>query len=317
MAKMSEKPKGVILDMQTLGDIKLPSGLENMCDWEIHDVIDPDKAKEIVKDKLIVLTNKIPLNKSNLKGSSVKYIGVLATGTNVIDLDFCTDNNIEVKNAVGYSTDSVAQHTFTMLFSFLYKAAYFDDYVKTSKYATSPMFTHLKYEYPEIKGKKWGIIGLGNIGKRVAEIATVFGSEVSYYSTSNISRSDRYQMKDLETLLTESDVISIHAPLNDKTQNLIDRESLEKINRNAVLINVGRGGIVNENDLITALNNNQLKGACLDVFEEEPFDFVDKYRLLKSPEKLMLSPHIAWASIEARQKLLDITEENLQLWINK
>lgn len=307
--------KGVILDKATVGKVDLPAELRALCEWEIYENVSFTDVPHLISEKDIVLTNKVPLNAMNLEGSKVKYIGVLATGTNVIDVDYCAEKGIEVKNAVGYSTDSVAQHTFTMLLSFMGRTAYFDEYIKTNQYASSPMFTHLGYEYSEIKGKKWGIIGLGNIGKKVADIATVFGAEVSYFSTSRISRSDMYQMVDLASLLAESDIVSIHAPLNQSTHGLMNYENISKMKPSSILVNVGRGGIVVEDDLIQALNENKIKGACLDVFEEEPFDFEAKYKKLEDKDKLLVSPHIAWASVEARKSLLDITCQNLKSWV--
>lgn len=313
---MQKLLKGIVLDRATLGSVDFPDALLNLCDWEIRETTTADVVKPVIQSYDIVLTNKVELTQEVLTGSAVKYIGVLATGTNIIDLEYCLNNNIEVKNAVGYSTDSVAQHTFTMLLSFLGSTRQNDDYVK-SRYGGSHIFTHFGYEYKEIKGKTWGIIGLGNIGRKVAAIASVFGAEVVYYSSSDKDRSSTYKRVTLEELFSISDVLSIHSPLNEKTAGLVNLSRLSQMKKNAILLNLGRGGIVLENDLIEALNKNHLAGACLDVFEEEPFNFDKKYSKLNDTSKLLLSPHVAWASLEARQKLLDITCNNLISWKNK
>lgn len=314
---MKNQLKGIVLDQETLGKIQLPIDLLNLASWQFHQTTNENEVVDRIAEVDIILTNKVILSSEILAKSKVKYIGILATGTNNVDLDYCQANGIEVKNAVGYSTDSVAQHTFTMLLSFLGRPYYFDNYVKTGGYAQSPTFTHLGHEFHEIKGKTWGIIGLGAIGAKVAEIASVFGAEIVYYSTSNKDRNVHYQRFSLEDLLANADIISIHAPLNSKTLGLVNNVLLNQMKPHAILVNAGRGGIVVENDLIHALNHNKIAGACLDVFENEPFDFKEKYASLKNPDKLLLSPHIAWASVESRQALLEITSENLKNWINK
>lgn len=313
---MKAKIKGVVLDWSTLGKVDFLEELSEQIDWTFFEYTESHQTAERIKNTEVVLTNKVELNAQNLTGSAVQYIGVLATGTNCIDWDYCHQNHLEVKNAVGYSTDSVAQHTFSFLLQAIAKISFQDQYVKES-YGKSPVFTHYGHEYYQIKGKKWGIIGLGNIGKRVAEIATVFGAEVSYYSTSDQKRSDQYPRVSLAELLSTSDFVTIHSPLNDQTLNLIGQKELGQMKSSAILINVGRGGIIHENDLIQALNEGQITTACLDVFEEEPFDFKTKYSALEHPDRLIASPHVAWASREARQALLDITAQNLSLWLNK
>lgn len=309
--------RGVVLDKSTLGKSEMPLGLQNLVEWKCYENTTKAELSERLKEVDVVLTNKVNLGQKELENTSVKYIGVLATGTNNIDLNYCKSNGIEVKNAVGYSTDSVAQHTFSMLLSFMHNTSYFDNYVKESKYMTSPSFTHLGFEFAELKNKKWGIIGLGAIGNKVAQIANVFGAEVVYYSSSDEDRSTIYNRLSLAKIAEQCDIISIHAPLNDKTNQLINADFFKLLKKKPILINVGRGGIVVEDDLIEALNKGLLLGACLDVFENEPFDYQVKYKSLQNPSKILFSPHIAWASIEARNKLWEMTENNLQVWINK
>jgi lactate dehydrogenase-like 2-hydroxyacid dehydrogenase len=304
--------KAVILDRETLGSVSLPKKLLSLANFEIFEHTKPEEIATRIEKVDIILTNKVILSESVLKKSPVKFIGVLATGLNNIDLDYCARKGIVVKNAAGYSTDSVAQHTFSMLFNFLSKNEYFDSYIKSGNYSKSSMFTHFGHEYTEIAGKTFGIIGMGAIGQKVADVANAFGAKVIYYSSSDANRSAKYKRYKLNDLLAESDFLSIHAPLTPKTKGMIGLEEFSKMKSNAILLNLGRGGIVIEDDLVQAINNQMIAGACLDVFETEPFDFTKKYQKLNQPEKLLLSPHIAWASKEAREKLLKITCQNIE-----
>lgn len=312
---MKTRLKGVVLDWCTLGNVDFLEELSEHIDWTFFEHTQAHQTAQRIRDIQVVLTNKVELNAQNLAGSAVQYIGVLATGTNCIDWAYCNQHHIAVKNAMGYSTDSVAQHTFSLLLHALGNVGFQDRYVKES-YGKSPVFTHYGHEYYQIKGKKWGIIGLGNIGKKVAQIATAFGAEVSYYSSSNQKRTDQYPMLTLPELLSTSDFVTIHSPLNDQTHHLIGQKELSQMKPTSILINVGRGGIVQENHLIEALNQGQIATACLDVFEQEPFDFEVQFKDLKHPNRLICSPHVAWASKEARERLLEITSENLSLWLN-
>jgi lactate dehydrogenase-like 2-hydroxyacid dehydrogenase len=234
-----------------------------------------------------------------------------------VDLEAARESEIAVKNAVGYSSQSVAQHTIASLLQLYNQLNYYDAYVKSGEYARSDIFTHYGPPITELHKKTVGIIGLGNIGKAVARIALGFDAKVNYYSTSGKNTQDEYTRLSLADLLTTSDIISIHAPLNEKTQNLISSEQLSMMKSSAILINVGRGGIVNELALANAINDGQIGGACVDVFEREPIDMDNPLLKVKYPEKLVLSPHNAWASIEARTKLIDIVYGNIKDFIEK
>lgn len=269
-----------------------------------------------IADADIVLTNKVIINKEVMdKASSLKMISILATGTNNVDLEYAKTKNIVVQNVTDYSTDSVAQHTFTCLFALLGKIAYQDTYVKSKKYAKSTIFTHLNHPFTEIKGKKFGVIGLGNIGKHVASIAKAFGCEIIYYSTSGNNNFDQYKRVEFDELLSSSDIISIHAPLNDATKNLISLKEIERMKSTAVIINMGRGGIINEFDLASALKKKKIFGACLDVYEQEPMSNCNPLLEPELFDRLILTPHIAWGSIEARQKLWQKTLINVRKFI--
>jgi len=245
-----------------------------------------------------------------LNKSKIKFIQIAATGMNNVDLEYAKTKGIIVKNVAGYSTKSVVQQTFALVLGLINKVCYFDKYTK-KEYPNSKIFTHIQNWF-EIAGKRWGIIGLGTIGKEVAKVATAFGAEVVYYSTSGKNSNSNYKRVDLDELLTTSDIITIHAPLNEKTKDLIKFDELMKMKDGVVLINVGRGGIVNEKDLAKAMDiKNILVG--FDVFEKEPID--PDNPLLKYNEKTLLSPHIAWTSIEARQKLMDGIYKNIEEFI--
>ena len=206
---------------------------------------------------------------------------------------------------------SVAQHTFALAFYLIHKMNYFDTYVKSGEYVKSDIFTNLDVAYHELDQKTWGIIGLGNIGKKVAEIAEVFGCRVIYYSTSGKNQNDRYQRVDLETICKESDILSIHAPLNEATENLMNREQFKKMKNSAVLINVGRGPIVNEEDLAEALEKGEIAAAGLDVISVEPIRADNPLMRIQDSGKLVITPHIAWASTEARRRLVEEVYQNV------
>jgi len=236
---------------------------------------------------------------------------------NNIDLTYAEQKGIAVKNVKGYSTQSVVQHTFSMLFYLLNHTKFYDSYVKEGRYAESNFFAHLDKPFSELEGLNVGIIGLGTIGKRVAQVAEAFGAVVSYFSTSGKNLQQAYTHKPLETLLAESDVVSIHAPLNDKTLNLINYERLSSMKPTAVLINTGRGKIVNETDLAQALNENKIAAAALDVLEFEPIKKSNPLLQLHQPDKILITPHIAWAGASARQKLLSGIYKNIVEYIEQ
>lgn len=262
---------------------------------------------ERVKDADVIIVNKMEVNERTVGGAkNLKLVCVTATGTNNLDKDFLARRNIAWRNVAGYSTESVAQHTFSLVFYLLEKMHYYDKYVKDEKYVNDAMFTHFSNVFHEMNGMTWGIIGLGNIGRRVADIAKMFGCHVIYYSTSGKNQQDGYERVDLDTLLTISDIVSVHAPLNDDTLNLMDKKAFEKMKKSAVFINVGRGPIVVEEDLADALETGEIAAAGLDVLCIEPMTEDNPLRRIKDSNKLVITPHIAWASVEARTRLMDI-----------
>ncbi|MEZ5072575.1 MAG: NAD(P)-dependent oxidoreductase [Bacteroidales bacterium] len=236
---------------------------------------------------------------------------------NNVDLEEAGKRGISVKNVAGYSTDSVAQSTFSMLLYLINKPFYYDQYVKSGAYAKSSSFTHHQEMFWELKGKRLGIIGLGAIGRQVARIAESFGMEVVFYSTTGRNNHVSYKRFELEDLLKSSDVVSIHAPLNERTHNLITYDRIKLMRPCAILLNLGRGGIVNERDLARALNENLIGAAGVDVLEEEPIAKNSPLLRLYDRDKIIITPHMAWASREARELLVEKIAKNIEVFLQE
>lgn len=304
--------KIVVLDSKTLGNVNFDK-LKEFGEVVLYEKTKTEEVEERVKDASIILTNKVVLNKDNLKNAEkLEIICETATGFNNIDIEYAKSKNIAVTNVAGYSTPTVAQHTFATLLHLYDKIGYYDEFVKSGEYSKSGMFTNLDKPFNDIEGKKWGIVGLGNIGKKVAKIAEAFGAEIVYYSTSGKNNNSNYKRVELDELLSESDIISIHSPLNTNTQGLFNYDNLKKMKKSAVLINMGRGPIVVEKDLAKALDENIIAGAGLDVFSVEPIPEDSPLLKIKNKEKIVMTPHIAWASIEARERLFNDLIENIK-----
>ena len=304
--------KIVVLDSKTLGNVNFDK-LKEFGEVVLYEKTKAEEIEERVKDASIILTNKVVLNKDNLKNAEkLEIICETATGFNNIDIEYAKSKNIAVTNVAGYSTPTVAQHTFATLLHLYDKIGYYDEFVKSGEYSKSGMFTNLDKPFNDIEGKKWGIVGLGNIGKKVAKIAEAFGAEVVYYSTSGKNNNSDYKRVELDELLSESDIISIHSPLNTNTQGLFNYDNLKKMKKSAVLINMGRGPIVVEKDLAKAIDENIIAGVALDVFSVEPMPENSSLLKIKNKEKIVMTPHIAWASIEARERLFNDLIENIK-----
>ena len=305
----------VLLDALTFGETDL-SSFDSLGNVKIYKTTSPQQIQERITNADVIVTNKVVITDAHMKDTpSLKLICVAATGMNNVDLDSAKSRNIKVKNVAGYSTDSVIQHTFSMLFYLLGHSKYYDDYVKDGSYANSPVFTDVSKPFFEIKGKKWGVIGLGNIGSGVAKIASAFGADVCYYSTSGKNHSQPYMRLELNELLKTCDIISIHAPLNEQTNNLLDYEQLLVCKDKALVLNLGRGGIVNE-DAVAKIVDEKNISFGLDVSSKEPMTQNHKFLSVKNKQNLYITPHIAWASVEARDTLIasvvqNIKEENL------
>ncbi len=304
--------KIVFLDAATLGhDISLDI-FGRFGEVEIHMTTDPRYTAERIRDADIVVTNKVVIGDRELEGSRVRLIVVAATGYNNIDIGAARKRGIIVSNVRGYSTESVVQHTFAMLFYLLHHLRYYDEYVKSGEYSRSPIFTHLDRPFYQLNNRIWGIIGLGTIGREVARRASVFVKEVIYYSTSGIERDEEYRRVSLEELLSIASVVSIHAPLNERTRDLIRYEHLKMMKREAIILNLGRGGIINERDLARALDEDLICCAGTDVLTEEPPSPDHPLLQVKNREKILITPHIAWTSVEARRKLVSEIERIIE-----
>lgn len=299
--------KIVFLDVKTIGeDIDL-SGYDALGEVVKYDFSAPEEVPERVKDADVLILNKVQVNEQTIgTAGNLKLVCVTATGTNNLDKEYLERRGIAWRNVAGYSTETVAQHTFAMLFYLLEKLRYYDDYVKEGRYVNDRIFTHFEERFTEVHGKTWGIIGLGTIGRRVADLASAFGARVIYYSASGRPAQEGYQQVDFDTLLSTSDIISVHAPLNEYTVGLIDREALEKMKETCIFLNLGRGPIVVEKDLAEALKKGTIAAAGLDVLKEEPMSADNPLREITDSRKLLITPHVAWASVEARTRLMGI-----------
>lgn len=306
-----------ILDALTLGKDILLDPIKNCGELIVYQLTSPNEVKNHIDDADVVITNKVILNEENLKeAKNLKLIALTATGYNNIDIGYAKRAGIAVANVAGYSTKSVVQHTFAMLFYLMEQLKAYDDYVKSKQYAESSTFAYIAWPFHELAGKTFGIIGMGAIGKAVAQIAEAFGAQVIYYSTTGQNNCSNYKRVALEELLKTSDVISIHAPLNEKSKNLIGYNELVQMKKEAILLNLGRGLIVNEKDLAKALNENRLLAAGLDVLEKEPIDEHNPLFEVKDQSKLLITPHIGWASVEARNLLIGEIAENIKAFFN-
>ncbi len=309
--------KLVLLDAQTLGDDLDLSPLKQFGELITYPITATEETAIRILDAEVVITNKVIIDRALMEQSKqLKLICIAATGMNNVDLEAAKELGITVKNVAGYSTRSVTQHTFATALYLIEKLDYYNHVVKSQAWSNQSLFTDVSKPYFEIAGKQWGIIGMGGIGQEVAKIATAFGATISYHSTSGNNTNQPYPHKSLEALLQESDILSIHAPLNDQTLNLINQGNLPMLRDGAILLNMGRGGIVNEMDLAAELDRRALY-AGLDVSTKEPIEADHPLLHLTHPDRLLLTPHIAWASIEARKKLLEGIVENIRASVER
>ena len=308
--------KIVVLEQESMGyDIDITC-FEDFGEVTYYKNTAKDEVAQRVKDVDIIIANKAPLNKDTLKDADrLKIICEFATGYNNVDLDYCKERGIRVTNAVGYSTPVVAQHTFAMALYLMEKLPVYDTYVKNGEYAKCPIFTCFEPYFSELNGKTWGIIGLGNIGRKVAEIAKVFGCHVIFYSASGNNNTTEYERVDFDTLLAESDILSLHCPLTDRTQNIMDADAFSKMKKTAILIHVARGPVVDEQALYNALITGQIAAAGLDVLVKEPIDKDNPLGKIKDSTKLLITPHMAWGSNEARNRCKNEVYENIKSFL--
>lgn len=275
-----------------------------------------ENTAERVKDADIIMANKAPLNETTLKNApNVKLICLLATGFDNVDLAYCKNRGIKVTNVVNYCTSTVAQHTLLLALALSEKLAFYDDYVKSGAYSAQDRFSNFDRAFYDLEGKTWGIVGMGSIGRRVAALAQAFGCRVIFYSASGKSTCTDYQRVEFETLLREADILSLHCPLSDRTRGLINKEAFAQMKDNAILVNVARGSVVDTQALYEALVTNQIAGAGLDVLEREPMAKDNPLAQIKDSTKLIITPHMAWASVESRTHLVEEVVKNIEAFL--
>lgn len=311
-----EREKIVILETDSIGQDMDLSKYDQLGEVNAYPKVSPEEIPTLIKDATIVVVNKTVLNEDNLKyAKKLKLICLFATGYNNIDLQYCRRHGIMVSNVRGYSTPSVAQHTFAIFFYLYEKLPYYDHFVKSGRYSREDSFTYFEKHFNELEGKTWGIVGLGDIGRRVATIAEAFGARVIYYSTTQKHDDDHFERVSFEELLKEADVISIHAPLTKNTYHLFDANAFKQMKNEAYLINVARGAIIVEEDLAEALVNDEIAGAALDVLEEEPMTKNNVLLGIRNSMRLIITPHIGWASVESRTRCVEEVYLNIESFI--
>lgn len=307
----------VLLDADTIGqDIDL-TVFEKLGHVTVYGFSSPEEMRERTADADVIIINKMLANAYTLeKASHLKLICVAATGTNNLDKDYLAQRGIAWRNVAGYSTECVTQHTFAMLFYLLEKLPYYDQYVKSEAYVDNTTFTHFSNVFHELCGMTWGIIGLGAIGQRVAQVASAFGCNVIYYSASGQHDHPDYERVSFDELLSRSDVVSVHAPLTDRTEGLMNRKAFRKMKKSAIFLNLGRGPIIVEQDLADALQAGELTAAGLDVLSAEPMKADNPLKSIKDSGRLIITPHIAWAGAETRRRLMDIIWNQIQTFFD-
>ncbi len=275
------------------------------------------QVAERIKDADIIISNKAPMNQSTLADApNVKLICLLATGYDCVDLTYCKSRGIKVANVVNYCTPAVAQHTLLLALMLSGKTAFYDQYVKSGAYSAQERFSNFDRTFHDLEGMTWGIIGMGTIGRKVASLADAFGCKVQFYSASGSSTCTDYPRVGLDTLLCTSDIVSLHCPLTDRTRSLIDKHAFEKMKPTAILINVARGPIVNTQDLYEALTTGKIMAAGLDVLEKEPMTHNNPLSQIQDSTKLIITPHMSWASVESRTRLIAEVAKNIQAFLD-
>ena len=305
--------KIVFLDTRSIGEDLDLSMFDALGEVVRYPFSYPEEVPSRVRNADVIVLNKVPVNEKTIAfAEQLKLVCVTATGTNILDKEYLEKRKIAWRNVAGYSTESVAQHTFSMLFYLLENLSYYDDYVREGRYVNDTDFTHFERNFHELNGKTWGIIGLGNIGRRVASLASCFGAKVIYCSPSHAAPQEGYHQTDFDTLLQTSHIVSVHAPLNEHTLHLMDASAFDQMRPDAIFLNLGRGQIVVEEALADALKKKKILAAGLDVLSEEPMSENSPFRSLADSDRLFITPHIGWASVESRTRLMKIIAGQIQ-----
>ena len=299
--------KIVVLDAKTLGDDCDINVLRKAGELSLYDTTDPCDVKERIKDADVVVINKIKLNETNLSDAeNLKLICLTATGYDNVDTAYCKSRNIGVCNVAGYSTNSVSQITVAMAMNLMCHIDEYKAYVSDGRYTKSGVANYLKPVYHEFYGKTWGIVGLGNIGRAVAQVAKALGCRVICHKRTPDKEYDTYPLNEL---LSESDIVSLHVPLSDKTRHMINAENIKLMKKNAILINVARGSVCDEKALCDAVKNGTIAGIGVDA--TEPFGADSPYNEVLNMHNVCLLPHMAWGAFESRQRCIDEVLENI------
>lgn len=306
--------KIVFLDAISMGDVSLEE-MAALGELVCYPSSTAEEARERVKDADVACLNKVIVDQTFLDAApKLKLVCEAGTGINNIDVKLCEARGVAVRNVAAYSTDSVAQIAWMHILNLSGRAFHYQDFVQSGAYSQNPVHVDYAHPFTEIAGKTLGIVGMGAIGQKVASIGRAFGMDVIYYSTSGTGHCKDYPCVSLAELLERADVISIHAPYNERTAGLIGYAQLQQMKRSAILVNTGRGGIAVEADLARAIDEGLIAGAALDVYVKEPLPLdsplMDAAR--RNPQRLLLSPHIAWYSREARARLAHEMAENIR-----
>lgn len=307
--------KIVVLEGNAAGQGVSWDGLHKYGDVTVYPGLSQKEVREKIADADVIVPNKLVIDESVLAGSKVRLVCEAATGYNNIDIAYCKAHGIQVTNVRNYSTDSVAQHTMALVLAVSERLAYYDRYVKDGSYAAGTSFSHVAHNFHELAGKTFGIVGLGNIGRRVAQMAEVFGCQVIYYSASGRSYDVPYTQVSFDELLTSSDILTVHCPLTEQTRHLFTYDAFVKMKPEAVFVNVARGSVVCEADLARAVEEEQIAGAGLDVFETEPMPVDSPLLSVHKQDHLVMVPHIGWGALEARQRLIADIEHSISCFM--
>lgn len=309
--------KLVVLERNSVGTDVDVSCFEKFGEVEYYPNTVAENTTERIKGADIIISNKAPMNESTLKDApNVKLICLFATGFDCVDLAYCKSRGIKVANVVNYSTAAVVQHTILLALALEEKIFHYDDYVKSGAYAAQDRFSNFDQVFGELDGKTWGIVGMGNIGRGVARVAQALGCNVIFYSASGKSSCTEYKRVELDELLAQSDILSLHCPLSDRTRGLINKEAFSKMKKTTILVNVARGPVVETQALYEALTTGQIAAAGLDVLEQEPIAKDNPLGSIKDSTKLIITPHMAWASKEARERLVQEVMQNIEAFLN-
>ncbi len=291
---------------------------EKLGDFKVYEETPYWLAAERMAGCEIVIINKVRMDKALIDSNpSLRLICEAATGTNNIDVTYAESKGIRVMNVAGYSTDCVVQVTFTHMLNLVFGGGYFDNLVKSGRYTADGYFCNLSRNFDELSALRLGVIGMGAIGQKVARVASAFGMDVAYYSTSGTAHCKDYPALPLDELLATCDIVTVHAPLNRNTDGLIGKADLEKMKPTAFILNMGRGGIVDETALAEAVDNGTIAGAALDVFVQEPLPEDHPFMTMQHKEKMIFSPHVAWAGNQTRQRLFEMVADNIETFLKE